>query len=175
MQIDSVTSTFLVDCQELSPLEISMARQAARHALNSNDETKVGVVVFKEGEILSMGYNHFTNGVTKKDFEITEHNKSKLTIHAEMRSITHASCEGVSIQGSTMVIVGKCPCTDCAKAIVMSGIREVLSPIPDTNSRWSDENELAIRILEAGGVKLRLIKDLAGIEIGLTCHTKYIV
>lgn len=168
-------SLFLEDCSELSLLEKEMGRIAAKEAFQSEDSTKVGAVIFKDGVLISAGHNHLVGDINKVPVEVNEINKSKFTIHGEMRAILTINKQYNSLEGATMIVVGKCPCTDCAKAIIMSGITEVICPIPDLNSRWIEENDLALKILEASNVKVKLIRELAGDDIGLTCRSKYIV
>lgn len=166
---------FLNACDDLTPIEKMFAGLAFTRALQSKDATKVGSIIYRDGDILSGGYNRFPKGIYKSRFRITEETKNTFTVHAEANAITTAAKEGISLDGSTMIIVGKCPCTECAKLIINSGIKEVICPIPDVNGKWSDNNKLAIKILEVAKIKVRTIDVLSGTEIGLTCPTKYIV
>lgn len=166
---------FLVGCNGLTSIERKMGRLAAREALKSKDTTKVGAVIYRDNVVLSTGYNHFVCDVENIPMDVTEHNKSKFTIHGEMQAIIEKSKTCDSLYGATIIVVGKCPCTDCAKAIVASGIGEVICPPQDSNSRWTSENDIALKILKASGVQVRIQEELAGVSIGLTCPTKYIV
>lgn len=169
------TYYFLDFCMELTPREKGMGKLAATQAMKSNDATKVGAIIYNEKSALVGGHNHLSGGVSQETTEINEQNKSMFTLHAEMDAIINAQLNKLDIRGATMIVVGKCPCTDCAKAIVASGIKKILCPIPDTSSRWREQNNIALKILMLGGVEVELVKDLSGVDIGLTCPSKYIV
>lgn len=169
------TYYFLDYCSDLTQREKAIGKIAAMQALKSEDTTKVGAVLYTDKSVLEGGHNHLSDGIDNTNVEINEDNKSMFTLHAEMDVITKAIKNGHKLEGTTMMVVGKCPCTDCAKTIVAMGIKKVICPIPDLSSRWSEQNNNALKILMSGGVELSLVKDLAGTSIGLTCPSKYIV
>jgi dCMP deaminase len=86
--------------------------------------------------------------------------------HAERAVIYKAAAAGAATAGATLY----CPwfaCTDCARAIIMAGIKDVVGLMAHrqaTPSRWSENVMLAERMLTEAGVGMRW---LAG-PVGLT-------
>lgn len=131
---------------------------------------KVGVVIEKNGRIISTGYNGSVSGLTNccdhcvdqgwaervdgtvklyKD-KRQEHSAWSLNneVHAEMNAILFAARNGTSTEGSTLYTT-LAPCYNCAKAIAQSGVRTVVyAEDYDMNStEWS-------KVLVDAGVKV---------------------
>jgi dCMP deaminase len=87
--------------------------------------------------------------------------------HAERAVIYKAAARGIPAAGGTLY----CPwfaCTDCARAIVMAGISEVVGLISLRNAtpaRWLLNVELAEKILAEACVSQRLLADTVGVTI----------
>lgn len=98
-------------------------------ALRSKDpNTKVGaVIVDNKNRIVSIGYNGMPRGcddekmpwINKGDFLET---KYAYVVHAELNAILNAPR---SVEGCT-IYVSLFPCNECAKAIIQSGIKEIV-------------------------------------------------
>lgn len=107
--------------------------------------TKVGcVIVGKNHQVLSVGYNGFPRGV---DDEVeTRHErpaKYKWTEHSERNGIYNAARTGTALEGST-IYLNWYPCADCARAIIQSGIQKVVcGQKPDfDNPQWGADFKL---------------------------------
>ncbi|MBU4501803.1 MAG: hypothetical protein KKA79_04370 [Nanoarchaeota archaeon] len=50
------------------------------------------------------------------------------SIHAEIRAITTAAREGISLDGATIYLAEWFPCDNCAKSIIESGISKLVTP-----------------------------------------------
>ena len=89
---------------------------------------KVGSVLVKNGNIISMGYNGMPSGM-ENCCEDTLENGNLLTksevLHAESNALLKAAKMGLSTDGSTMYCTLS-PCKDCAKLILQSGIKRVV-------------------------------------------------
>ena len=83
----------------------------------------VGSVIVKENRIISMGYNGFISGIPHKSYIIDGHEQA--TIHSEINAISDCAKRGVSINNSKIYIT-HFPCINCFKAIVSSGIKEII-------------------------------------------------
>ncbi len=86
-----------------------------------------GCVLVRDKQILSTGYNGSIPGDDHCDdvgCMIVE-NHCVRTIHAEMNAILQCSSHGISTQNSTAYITNM-PCTNCAKALVTAGIKEIV-------------------------------------------------
>ena len=83
----------------------------------------VGSVIVKNNRIISMGYNGFISGIPHKSYIIDGHEQA--TIHSEINAISDCAKRGVSINNSKIYIT-HFPCINCFKAIVSSGIKEII-------------------------------------------------
>ena len=94
---------------------------------SKDPSTQVGAcIVDKANVILATGYNGFPKGCSDDEFpwdregEIT---KYPYVVHAELNAILNA--QGKDLRGSR-IYVALFPCNECAKAIIQSGISEVV-------------------------------------------------
>ena len=136
---------------------MGVALLAAQRSKDPN--TQVGACIVDDSKrILSTGYNGFPQGCSDDDFpwnrdEKQGETKYQFVVHAELNAILNAS--GKNLFGST-VYVALFPCNECAKAIIQSGIKEVVylsDKYHDTPSTIASR-----RMLDAAGVKLTQIK-----------------
>ena len=104
---------------------MGVALLAAKRSKDPN--TQVGACIVDENNvILSTGYNGFPVGCSDDDFPWEregEQTKYPYVVHAELNAILNAS--GKSLRGAR-IYVALFPCNECAKAIIQSGIREVV-------------------------------------------------
>lgn len=122
---------------------------------SKDPSTQVGACIVDENNrILSTGYNGFPHGCSddifpwNKNEELGE-TKYPFVVHAELNAILNT--RGKSLVGAR-VYVGLFPCHECAKAIIQSGIKEVIYLSDKYKDTVSDENSR--RMLSAAGVKL---------------------
>lgn len=104
---------------------MGVALLAARRSKDPN--TQVGAcIVNQENIILSTGYNGFPIGCSDDEFPWDrdgEDTKYPYVVHAELNAILNA--HGRSLRGAK-IYVALFPCNECAKAIIQSGIKEVI-------------------------------------------------
>ena len=138
---------------------MGIAMLAARRSKDPN--TQVGAcIVSPDNIIVSTGYNGMPKGCSDDEFPWErggEENKYPYVVHAELNAILNAN--GRDLRGSR-IYVALFPCNECAKAIIQSGIREVLYLSDKYNSTMS--NLASKRMLEAAGVtftQLRLDRE----------------
>jgi dCMP deaminase len=108
-----------------------------------------GCVLVRDKQILSTGYNGSMPGEGHCEdvgcWIVDNH--CIRTIHAEMNAILQCSSHGVNTYGA-IAYVTNMPCTNCAKALITAGIKEVVI--------FSDYHEtLAEQFFEKSGVKLK--------------------
>jgi len=126
-------------------------------AMRSKDpSTQVGAcIVSDENKIMAMGYNGFPRGCSDDDFpwerSAEEQNDTKypFVCHAELNAILNAG--GQNLRGAR-IYVALFPCNECAKAIIQSGIKEVVyisDKYGNTPSTLASK-----RMFQAAGVKL---------------------
>jgi dCMP deaminase len=121
--------------------------------------TRVGcVIVGPDNEVRAIGYNGFPRGVS--DDEEERHSrptKYLWTEHAERNAIYHAALVGIALKGCRMYLPWF-PCMDCARAIVQSGISEIIAYHPEVeHPKWGNDFQNSIALLQEAGVKLRLL------------------
>ncbi len=80
------------------------------------------VIVNKENNIVSVGYNGFLAGAPHVSRVRDNHEQN--TIHAEQNSISYAAKCGVSVKGCYAYITHY-PCINCAKILIASGISKI--------------------------------------------------
>lgn len=121
---------------------------------SKDPNTQVGAcIVDPEHKILSMGYNGFPLGCSDDEFTWAregEDNKYFYSTHSELNAILNY--RGGSLEGAT-IYVTLFPCNECAKAIIQSGIREV---VYDCDKYEGTASVTASkRMLRAAGVTIR--------------------
>ena len=116
--------------------------------------TKVGcVIVGPDQSIRATGYNGFPRGVGD-DVEERHGRPAKYlwTEHAERNALYNAARSGVSVLGCRMYVPWF-PCMDCARAIVQSGLAELIAVEPDwADQRWGEHFVSAKELFEEAGL-----------------------
>lgn len=120
---------------------------------SKDPSTKVGAVIVDEkNRILGIGYNGFPRHVRDtKDRYDDKPTKYSMVVHAEVNAILNAV---KSVEGSTIYISPLFTCDECAKIIIQSGIKRVISP-----SVRYDETSSAAKMYFESGVDLILVNE----------------
>jgi len=129
---------------------MGVAKLAAHRS--KDPSTQVGAcIVSPENIIISTGYNGMPKGCSDDEFpwarEGTE-TKYPFVVHAELNAILNAN--GRDLRDSR-VYVALFPCNECAKAIIQSGIKEVVY-LSDKYANTPGV-QASKRMLDAAGVK----------------------
>lgn len=122
---------------------------------SKDPSTQVGAcIVDNENKILSQGYNGLPRGCSDDEFPWDRegemlNTKYPYVVHAELNAILNS--RGTSLVGSK-IYVALFPCNECAKAIIQSGIKEVVY----LSDKYSDTDivKASKRLLSASGVKM---------------------
>ena len=127
---------------------------------SKDPSTQVGAcIVSQDNIIISTGYNGMPKGCSDDEFpweRAGEETKYPYVVHAELNAILNAN--GRSLKGSRLY-VALFPCNECAKAIIQSGVQEVIylsDKYATTPSTLASK-----RMLNAAGVKLTQLKPKA--------------
>lgn len=121
--------------------------------------TKIGAVIIgHDKEIVSTGYNSFPRGIND-DIEERQQRPEKYywMVHGEMNAILNAARIGVSTKGCKMYLTCGIPCSNCGRAIINAGIKEVYCKIEDTTGnreKWDEEAARTRKMFEEAGVKI---------------------
>ena len=119
--------------------------------------TQVGAcIVSRDNIIISTGYNGMPKGCSDDDFPWDregDDTKYPYVVHAELNAVLNAN--GRDLRGSR-IYVALFPCNECAKAIIQSGVEEVIY----LSDKYGDSmSSLASkRMLDAAGVKYTAMK-----------------
>ena len=127
---------------------------------SKDQSTKVGVIIVgPDNEIRSSGFNSFPRGIVDGLPERQQRPAKYLFIeHAERNAIYNAARVGVPLNGCK-IYMGFYPCSDCARAIIQSGIKEIIFDASDYesklkywNERWKEQMEASIQMLTEAGI-----------------------
>jgi len=141
-------------------------------AMRSKDpNTQVGAcIVDSENRILSTGYNGFPSGCSDDEYPWDREGefgctKYPFVVHAELNAILNA--RGKNLTGAK-IYVALFPCNECAKAIIQSGIKEIVYL---SDKYANTEGTLASkRMLKSAGIKFTQLNTNQG---SLTIDFKY--
>ena len=130
--------------------------------LRSKDpNTQVGCCIVNQNKkIVAVGYNGMPMGCNDKDFPwdvkegSLENTKYAYVVHAELNAILNSTQQ---LCGCT-IYVSLFPCNECSKAIIQSGIKEIV--YADDKYFGTPSFIASRRMLEASGVKVRQVKDI---------------
>jgi dCMP deaminase len=142
---------------------MTMARLVARKS--KDQSVQVGVVIVgPDHEVRSTGYNGFCRGIDESDparwerpsEENPDGPKYLFVEHAERNAIYNAARIGVSTR-DCIAYMESPPCTDCGRALIQAGIKEVVvttqNPFRDRKD-WKKSIQFAMDMLEESGVKV---------------------
>lgn len=168
---------------------------------SKDDSTKVGCVLVRGHDFLTMGFNGFPRDVkevrtvvdtvpfelgmvypegseriglevqipSKKLIDERWHQRPEKYLwveHAERNAVYNAARLGLSTIGATAYITYGTPCSDCARALIQAGVKEVVGtdiPFPGKGAgefyQLSDDTESVPSIMLAeAGVERRMIQ-----------------
>ena len=125
--------------------------------LKSKDKkTQIGVVIVgKDNEIVSTGYNSFARGINDDVDERQERPEKYFWFeHAERNAIYNAARIGVSTLGTTMYMTCGISCADCARAIINSGISKIVlrEGKGAKGNKWNESAERSMIMFKEAGV-----------------------
>ena len=141
---------------------VKMARLASTRS--KDPSTHIGaVIVGPNNEVLSTGYNNFVRGINDNVPERSERPEKYFWFeHAERNAIYNAARQGIRLEGSRIFLSCWIPCTDCARAIIQSGIKEIVlgTKIEDpSRSKWIEEGKRSQQMCDEAGVAIRYYQD----------------
>jgi dCMP deaminase len=125
--------------------------------LKSKDKrTQIGVVVVgKDNEIVSTGYNSFPRGINDNISDRQERPEKYFWFeHAERNAIYNAARIGVSTLGTTMYMTCGMSCSDCARAIINSGVSKIVlrKGKGAKGNKWNESAKRSMKMFEEAGV-----------------------
>lgn len=133
---------------------INIAEQVKLKSKDKN--TQIGVVlVGKNNEIVSTGYNSFPRGIN--DYVVERQEKPEKYFwfeHAERNCIYNAARIGVSTLGTTMYMTCGISCADCARAIISAGVEKIVlrSGKGAMSPKWQESAERSNQMFKEAGI-----------------------
>ena len=135
-------------------------------ALRSKDpNTQVGAAIVDENHrVVSVGYNGLPKGCSDDEFPWdreggTLDTKYAYVVHAELNAILNSKWP---VTGCT-IYVSLFPCNECAKAIIQSGISEI---VYESDKYAEEDNTVASKkMLTAAGIKLRKLNYRVNVSL----------
>lgn len=130
---------------------------------SKDESTQIGaVIVGKDKEIVSTGYNSFPRGI-KDNIKYRQGRPEKYYWfeHAERNAIYNAARIGVSTKGCTMYLSCGVPCADCARGIINSGITRIFCERQDVTKGniWPESYERSWLMFDEAGVSVQFYDD----------------
>ena len=136
---------------------------------SKDPSTQVGACIVNENNIIeSIGYNGLPKGCSDDEFPWEKegemlNTKYPFVVHAELNAILNA--KGKDLSGCK-IYVALFPCNECAKAIIQSGISEVVY-LSDKYSN-TDSVKASKMMFKCAGVELRqLVPSYKEINLSL--------
>lgn len=130
---------------------------AVLSSLRSKDpNTKVGAcIVDKDRKVVSIGYNGMPTGVDESQISWNKgeglDSKYLYVCHAEFNAILNTR-NGSALNGCT-IYVTLFPCNECAKAIIQTGIKELV--YNENKYENTVETQASLKMLKLAGIKIR--------------------
>ena len=132
---------------------MGLAKLSAKRS--KDPSTQVGAcIVSSDNRILSIGYNGAPNGFSDEDFPWDRegeplNTKYLYVCHAELNAILNFRGNRKDFDGAKLY-VDLFPCNECAKAIIQSGIKEVIY----LSDKYKDQDNFIAskRLFDACGV-----------------------
>lgn len=133
---------------------MGVAKLAAHRSKDPNSQVG-SCIVSTDNKILSIGYNGFPRGCSDDIFPWSREGETLDTkyvyvTHSELNAILNF--RGGSLEGSKMYVT-LFPCNECSKAIIQSGIRELI--YGDDKYAGTPQVVASKRMLDAAGVHYR--------------------
>lgn len=148
--------------QTLTPAQMLWVVDNEIAPYSKDESTKVGaMIVDKSNKVIMWGYNGFPRGINDNVSERQERPEKYFWMeHAERNALYNCAREGIKTIDKT-VVVSFMPCMDCARGIVQSGIKKVITLSPDWNNerdlRWQEHMLRAMVLLDEAGIELHYI------------------
>ncbi len=130
-------------------------------SFSKDKSTKCGtIIVRKDNSICSTGYNGFPRGVSdENEYRYERPIKYLYTEHSERNSIYNSN--DASMIGYSMFVYTYPKklsiCSDCARAIIQTGITDVYLLSDNQVDRWSESCQVAKIMFDESGVNLHIV------------------
>jgi len=113
------------------------------------------ILIDDKGKVLLSAVNGFPDGIEVTQERKTKPLSKKYGVCAERNLIYQAAKKGIKTGGMTMVCCWAA-CTDCARAIIQSGIKRLVThkQALDRSYDWKETIDFALEMLKEAGVEI---------------------
>ncbi len=133
-------------------------RAIAAAAASPNKIRKVGAVLVAAGTEI-IGCNAFPPGIKALPERASGDNRFIWLEHAERTAIFEAARRGLATEGATLLST-YFPCADCARALVQSGVKTLMTSRPEYDDPvWGESFRTSAAILAEGSVNVVLLAE----------------
>lgn len=135
---------------------IELAQLIAKRS--KDQSTKIGcVIVGPDNDVRTTGYNCFPRGLNDNNQERQMRPEKYVWFeHAERNAIYNVARRGgAPLKDCTIYISSLIPCSDCARALIQTGIKEVVVKSIEVTDRWLEDMTRSAVMLDEAGVLLR--------------------
>ena len=137
---------------------------------SKDPSTQVGACIVNfSNRVVGIGYNGMPSGCDDNEFPWEKEGESQDTkypyvVHAELNAILNS----IQNLAGCRIYVSLFPCNECAKAIIQSGIKEIIYE----SDKYADTAAVIAskRMLRAAGIKLRQSLALITVEVKKTIN-----
>ncbi len=140
------------DTRTLDRIIFSKLVGQARYSRDLSTQTAAAVV--KNGSMLSIACNNIPANVETPAYRMARPLKYMFTEHAERAAIYACADVGVPTGGAIMYALWGV-CADCARAVILSGIKELVVHGFYAGEHWGESIEIAFTMLKEAGVAVR--------------------
>jgi dCMP deaminase len=136
--------------------------------LSKDPKTRIGSVLVKDDDIVSIGYNNFPRKVLDLEERYNDRELKHLFVaHSEFNSIINAARKGASTLGCKLFTNGQ-PCHECMKAVINAGIDTVVVhkqwPQFIHSEKWIKSNEISNQMVVEAVIKIEVYDKELGME-----------
>lgn len=149
---------------------LAMAYEKAKESRDPSTQNGA-LVVTPLGRIVAFGINQFPRGVKETPDRWQRPLKYRVIEHAERNAIYEMARRGFNGEHSSSTILYMvCPwaaCTDCARAIIQSGIKKLVThkqAYDKTPESWSEDIALALTMLKEANVEIVFYDGVVGVQ-----------
>jgi dCMP deaminase len=143
---------------DVTDADALLDRAIAAAAASPNRIRKVGAVLVAAGTEIT-GCNAFPPGIEALPERAVGDNRFIWLEHAERTTIFEAARRGIATEGATLLST-YFPCTDCARALVQSGIRTLMTPQAEFEDPvWGESFRTSAAILAEGAVEIVFLAE----------------
>ena len=129
---------------------------------SKDPNTKVAAIILSNDthSVLSTGYNGIPRGMDDNNPVRWERPTKYLWVsHAELNALCSAARHGTAVENG-IAVVTMFPCCDCAKALIQSGIKTIISIKPDLESpKWGEHFRISMDMFQEVGVQVFLFNQ----------------